>query len=583
MKNRTWFYTLIIIIFVLTLNIGCNKNDKNTLEISNQVSYPVDSTVLTTLERTVIPVPVPSVSPALLPADISKYSEYGYGIWKFGSGLGYEKRLDLMPPAYINTSVTNTARLLNFFAMTDIHITDKESPTQAIYFGYKGGIISAYSGIMLYTTHFLDAVVQTINAMNKKKSFDFGISLGDNCNNAQYNEIRWFIDVLDGKNINPGSGIKEDPIPGPNNDYQDEYKAAGLDKTIPWYQALGNHDHFWMGIKPPDDYIRQTYIGENILNIGSIFNDTLGIKSRGFYMGVFDCKTLYGDVIGAGPVKDFATPPKIAADSNRRSLLRGEWLSEFFNTSSSPKGHGFSEADAKRGFACYSFEPKLDLPVKVIVLDDTQRDDDPDVDIYGHSSLDKERYDWLVKELDKGQSEGKLMIIAAHVPIGINDPNPELGMSKFSVVTEKDLIAKLHTYPNLILWVAGHRHLNTVTALKSPDSNRPELGFWEVETSSLREFPQQFRIFEILRNSDNTISILTTDVDPAVKEGSFAELSRSYAIAAYQIFKIQMPLLPTGSVSYNAELVKQLSPEMQSKIQKFGTPQHLTNNPVFSK
>lgn len=192
-----------------------------------------------------IPVPVPSVSPALLPTEISKYSEYGYDIWKFGSGLGYEKRLDLMPPAYINTSVTNTARLLNFFAMTDIHITDKESPTQAIYLGYKGGIISAYSGIMLYTTHFLDAVVQTINAMNKKKSFDFGISLGDNCNNAQYNEIRWFIDVLDGKNINLGSGVKEDPIPGPNNDYQDEYKAAGLDKTIPWYQALGNHDHFW--------------------------------------------------------------------------------------------------------------------------------------------------------------------------------------------------------------------------------------------------------------------------------------------------------------------------------------------------
>jgi len=54
-----------------------------------------------------------------------------------------------MPPAYINTSVTNTAKLLNFFAMTDIHISDKESPAQAIFFGYKGWLISGYSPIML--------------------------------------------------------------------------------------------------------------------------------------------------------------------------------------------------------------------------------------------------------------------------------------------------------------------------------------------------------------------------------------------------------------------------------------------------
>ena len=52
--------------------------------------------------------------------------------------------------------------------MTDIHITDKESPAQAIYFGYKGGISSAYSPVMLYTTHVLDAAVQTINALHKK-------------------------------------------------------------------------------------------------------------------------------------------------------------------------------------------------------------------------------------------------------------------------------------------------------------------------------------------------------------------------------------------------------------------------------
>jgi metallophosphoesterase (TIGR03768 family) len=561
--------------FLLILNNSCRNNDSK-----QQASYPIDSTVVTTVDRTVIPVPVPPTSPKLLPTDVSKYSQYGYGIWKFGSGLGFDKRLDIMPPAYTNTSVTNTAKLLNFFVMTDIHISDKESPAQAIFFGYKGWLISGYSPIMLYTTHVLDAAVQTVNALHKKNPFDFGISLGDNCNATQYNELRWFIDVLDGKNINPDSGEKDDPIPGPNNDYQDEYKAAGLDKTIPWYQALGNHDHFWMGFLPPNDYIRKSLIGENMLNLGNPFIDPLGIDSRGFYIGSIDGRTLYGDVIGAGPVADFASPPKVlAADPNRRSLSKKEWINEFFNTSSNPKGHGFNQADATNGFANYTFEPKSNIPIKVIVIDDTQSNDDPnDPDAlgfgkgsfgYGHGELDNERYNWLITELDKGQAEGKLMIIAAHEPIGVEKVP---SMMAWNPAFEAKLLAKLHTYPNLILWVAGHRHLNTVTALKSPDASRPELGFWEVETSSLREFPQQFRTFEIVRNSDNTVSIFATDVDPSVKDGSFAAKSRSYAIAAYQIFKIQLDPLPTGSVSYNAELVKQLSTEMQAKIQNYGEP-----------
>jgi metallophosphoesterase (TIGR03768 family) len=571
-KSRIRIYQVIVMGLVLMLSNSCKTNMSTTAQ---QASYPIDSTVVTTVDRTIVPDSVPSTSPKILPTEISKFSQYGYGKWQFGKGLGYEKRLDLMPTAFASTSVTNAAKLLNFFAMTDIHISDKESPAQAIFFGYKGGLISGYSPIMLYTTHVLEAAVQTINALHKKNPFDFGISLGDDCNATQYNELRWFIDVLDGKNINPDSGVKDDPIPGPNNDYQDKYKAAGLDKTIPWYQAIGNHDHFWMGFLPPNDYIRKSLIGENMLNLGNPFIDPLGLDSRGFYLGSIDGRTPYGDVIGAGSVSDFASPLKVlAADPDRRSLSKKEWINEFFNTSSNPKGHGFNQSDATNGFANYTFVPNSNIPIKIIVLDDTQSNDDPnDPDAlgyghgsfgYGHGSLDNERYNWLVRELDKGQTEGKLMIIAAHEPIGVEKVP---SMMAWNPAFEAKLIAKLHTYPNLILWVAGHRHLNTVTALKSPDAIHPELGFWEIETSSLREFPQQFRTFEIVRNSDNTISIFATDIDPAVKEGSFAAKSRSYAIAAHQIFK-----LPMTNLSYNAELVKKLSPEMQTKIQKYGTP-----------
>ena len=562
MKKTNSILIFLSVIAGITIILVENCQNKSTSN-SPLASYPIDSNVLTTSERVIVPDSVPSVAAKIFPYELTKYAENGYGKWHFCKGLPYEKRVDLMPAGYVPTGGKSYSKLLKFFTMTDIHITDKESPTQGIFFGYKGGIISAYSGIMLYTTHVLDAAVQTINSLHKKNPFDFGISLGDDANNSQYNETRWFIDVLDGKKINPDSGVKDDPIPGALNDYQDEYQAAGLEKVIPWYQAVGNHDHNWMGIYPPTDYIKRAYIGDSILKVGNIFTPN-GIYERSLFMGTMDGRTVNGDVIGVGPVSS-TKPVLIAADSSRRSLSSIGWSNEFFNTSSNPKGHGFNQADVARGFSCYAFEPKSDVPVRVIVLDDTQKDSDPSKDIHGHSFLDNERFDWLVKQLDKGQAEGRLMVIAAHIPIGINDPNPELGWDPNAPLTEATLIAKLHTYPNLLLWVAGHRHLNTVTALKSPDPSHPELGFWEVETPSLREFPQQIRTFEIVRNSDNTISIFTTDVDPAVKEGSFAAISRSYAIAAHQIFKL--PFCET----YNAELVKQLIPQMQYKIQNLAT------------
>jgi metallophosphoesterase (TIGR03768 family) len=324
-----------------------------------------------------------------------------------------------------------------------------------------------------------------------------------------------------------------------------------------------------MGLYPPDNYIKSTLTGNTVLDQGNIFKDTTGIKSRGYYMGVIDGSTPYGNVIDAGPVASFSVPPTVPADPNRRFLSRNDWISEFFNTATSPAGHGFTQEDIASGFADYTFEPKSDIPVKVIVLDDTQSDNDPSETTNGHGSLDKARYDWLVNELDKGQAEGQLMIIAAHIPIGVQLPSSGLAAlmtwSKYAYISDTDLIAKLHTYPNLLMWISGHRHVNTVTALKSPDPSHPELGFWEVETSSLRDFPQQFRTFQIVRNNDNTVSIITTDVDPAVKDGSPAAISRSYAIAAQEIFN-----LPTQNLSYNAELVKQLSPEMQVKIQNYG-------------
>ena len=280
----------------------------------------------------------------------------------------------------------------------------------------------SYSPIILSTTHVLDAAVRTINALHKKSPFDFGISLGDDCNNTQYNELRWFIDVLDGKVITPSSGADAgaDTI-----DYQKPYKAAGLDKSIPWYQAIGNHDQYWSGIGYENAKLQRAHVGKAILDINSnILADPNYINETGAYMGVVDGSTPYGNIIGAGPEKNFPVPPTVVADPDRRSLVTSastsrNWMREFFTTASNPVGHGFTQASLDEDFACYSFEPQSDLPIKVIVLDDTNKPDDKLGGLFycGTGGLDRRRLDWLKSELQKGQDEGKLMIIAAHIPI----------------------------------------------------------------------------------------------------------------------------------------------------------------------
>jgi len=444
---------------------------------------------------------------------------------------------------------------------------------------------------MLYTTHILDAAIQTVNALHRQKSFDCGIFIGDASNNSQYNELRWYLDVIDGQFIMPSSGAHAgaDTI-----DYQKPYKAAGLDKTIPWYQTKGSHDNFWFGGSPVIDILQQNYIGADILCVGNVLANAsfAEFNKQTYYMGTVDGTTPYGNIIGAGFAAS-TSAIKVVPDPNRHTLNMTDWMNEFFNTSSNPVGHGFTQTNIDNNFASYSFEPKSNIPIKVIMLDNTQSEQseqlDPSLTIYGNGSLDQARYQWLINELDKGQSEGKLMIIAAHVPIGVepyysgdDDIKSVTGCwgPDSTINDQTQLIPTLLKYPNLILWLAGHQHNNQVTPFVSPDSSRPELGFWEVQTASLRDFPQQFRTFDIVRNSDNTISIIITDVDPAVRDGSPAAMSRFYAVASQQLYDTPLPtpLIPMpypltdpSTRVCNAELIIQLSSEMQAKIQNYGT------------
>lgn len=649
-----------------SLMAGCGSG--NALQ-----SYPIDARKVrkTTDQMLAFDLPKPTTAlrsgTGLHPLELSQvqdYDQFGYGQYRLGRGLAVVPRYDLLANPKNRPAATKRKKLAHFFAMTDIHITDKEAPNQLIYIQQADSLrgakmTSIYSPVISYTTQMLDAALQTVNAMHEQAPFDFGISLGDVCDSGRYNEVRWYIDVFDGQPIRPSSGahLGEDTV-----DFQKPFQAVGLNKAIPWYQVLGNHDHFFIGSVPvdadPSLGLRESYVSDQVWAVGNVLtpnasvvkpvalppvvydmpsslagtsptplNDPISkVVGNTFYMGVVDGASPYGAIKYAGKKENFASPPKVAADPHRRALLRSEWIAEFFNTTTLPKGHGFGLVPealrrSEDGFACYSFVPRADVPLKIIVLDNTQREDDGSHDIHGHGFLDGARWKWLQDELEAGQANQQLMVIAAHIPIAVaasgslmewwnpknqamtlqNDPHAVMD----NAVTLPALIQKLHDTPNLLMWMAGHRHLNTVKALPAYDPGGqlvPEKSFWQVETSSLVHFPQQFRTFEIYLNSDDTVSIVAVNVDPEVAEGTPAAMSRKCAIAEHQILQTDLhgnapniaslklpattlqvdsmdptrpqdgstdPSIEYGAVdgvpycaSYNAELFKQLTPAM---------------------
>lgn len=649
-----------------SLMAGCGSG--NALQ-----SYPIDARKVrkTTDQMLAFDLPKPTTAlrsgTGLHPLELSQvqdYDQFGYGQYRLGRGLAVVPRYDLLADPKNRPAATKRKKLAHFFAMTDIHITDKEAPNQLIYIQQADSLrgakmTSIYSPVISYTTQMLDAALQTVNAMHEQAPFDFGISLGDVCDSGRYNEVRWYIDVFDGQPIRPSSGahLGEDTV-----DFQKPFQAVGLNKAIPWYQVLGNHDHFFIGSVPvdadPSLGLRESYVSDQVWAVGNVLtpnasvvkpvalppvvydmpsslagtsptplNDPISkVVGNTFYMGVVDGASPYGAIKYAGKKENFASPPKVAADPHRRALLRSEWIAEFFNTTTLPKGHGFGLVPealrrSEDGFACYSFVPRADVPLKIIVLDNTQREDDGSHDIHGHGFLDAARWKWLQDELEAGQANQQLMVIAAHIPIAVaasgslmewwnpknqamtlqNDPHAVMD----NAVTLPALIQKLHDTPNLLMWMAGHRHLNTVKALPAYDPGGqlvPEKSFWQVETSSLVHFPQQFRTFEIYLNSDDTVSIVAVNVDPEVAEGTPAAMSRKCAIAEHQILQTDLhgnapniaslklpattlqvdsmdptrpqdgstdPSIEYGAVdgvpycaSYNAELFKQLTPAM---------------------
>jgi metallophosphoesterase (TIGR03767 family) len=160
-----------------------------------------------------------------------------------------------------------------------------------------------------------------------------------------------------------------------------------------------------------------------------------------------------------------------------------------------------------------------------------------------NGSIDPAQRDWLEMQLQIASSRwisptgtvvsqtgglDKYIAIFSHHTIGTMD-NVPAGSDRIGGQEVRDLLLR---YPNVILWVNGHTHRNEVLPHARPTGSAVAGGFWELNTASHVDWPQQSRVVEVVDNLDGTLSVFGTIVDHAGPASSNGSLSGPLALAS---------------------------------------------------
>ena len=495
-----------------------------------------------------------------------------------------------------------------FFAqLTDTHVIDEESPLRPEFLDRVGDpFTSAWRPQEGTTAQVLNEMVRDLRRARSpvnRRPIQLVMTTGDNTDNSQQNETRWYVDLLDGgKTVNPDSGVPTpacphtgpgvydgvrgggeyyDPdvsvtgtdgpgyspdeaqnvaqgerasalrdFPGLYEDMNRPFPALGL--NVPWYGIFGNHDALVQGNQPRNNAFATLAVGCNKpSNLSPAATNEIALLGQD---GITEAdlrrvnQILFSEIaplLNASGGSFGGTFMRVPPDPARVPLRKSDYIREHFTTTGSPRGHGFTQENVRSGQGNFTIRPRRGL--RFIVLDSiNERGGDG-------GNIDDPQFRWLHRQLLAAEQRRELVMTFAHHSLQTmnqpaNSPFPyiesdnEGGEATTSVhqggvppaacpersrtadpAPNETVRCLLLRHPSVVAFVNGHEHNNRVTPFPATDAAsarprsaqaiQPSRGFWEMNTASHIDYPQQSRVIDLFDNRDGTLSIFGTIVD----------------------------------------------------------------------
>ncbi|OEU90159.1 hypothetical protein DB35_02265 [Streptomyces abyssalis] len=479
--------------------------------------------------------------------------------------------------------------LAAFGHLSDLHIVDDQSPSRVEFLdrynddpGSGWPFSAGYRAHEFLSLHLVDAMCRSLRQLGEGPRtglpLAFTVVTGDAVDNAQLNEVRWYIDLLDGgKSVRADSGSPgkdesvangtfgrsehywrpEDPV-DPANRYgrrgfpqiqgllgaaRKPFTAGGL--GMPWYAVYGNHDVMAQGNLPIDTDLPFFHSLKHHTVNGSKWTEGPELPDDMDDLDLFD-------VIKA--VFDGVESQDVTADAERRLLSPGEFVEEHHRTSGLPAGHGFAAGSDK---AYYAIPAAADDPVAYITLDTTNPGGLGNIASNADGGIDEDQFRWLEERLkehsrtyfdESGEAvtqqgvRDRLVVVFCHHPLHTmtNTENDHR--------SGEEVEALLLRFPNVVLMANGHTHRNEIRPHARPAGHARPGGFWEVSAAAHIDWPVQSRVIEIAAGRDGEgrecLALFTTvlDIDAPLESGgdlgsprALASLARELAVNDLQV------------------------------------------------
>jgi hypothetical protein len=375
--------------------------------------------------------------------------------------------------------------------VTDAHVLDASSPARVPFLDRLGSPFqSTFRPQETLTAQVLAGALRAIDALGPSAV----IQGGDLIDNDQANELARALDALSGRTVHLERyfGVQlaqnADPFyyrpdldaprhPGLLRRASESFRSPGL--APPWYPVLGDHDILVAGELPPSELTNRLAIGNEALwELPAGLSLPPGVQLT--EAGSPDGPPVPG-MVDQLLARALAGPRvRVPADPARRELQASEVVS------------ALQRAARLRAAPTLDYSFDVGSRLRVIVLDLARR-------AGGSGGLVRpEQPGFLDSQLRMIEAPGgeRWVIVVSHQPLA-------------SSAGGEELLALLDSSAHVIATLAGHTHRNRIEPRPTPSG-----GYWQIETASLIDYPQQARALRIIETTGG-VAIETWMLDHA--------------------------------------------------------------------